>query len=106
MTAATITRHHPLNNRSGAPKAEDLIRDGVRILRAGRIEYAPSWLPRMARAYQSSGTWREQGFAYFLAERMNLSRQEMHSFLAYSDPTGETAVRNVMCGGDRSGVDA
>ena len=96
MTATHGSRLHPLNDGSGAPRAEALIREGARILRACGLEYSPSWLSRMARAYQAGGSWRETHFAFFLADRLKLSRQQMHSFLAYADPTGELAVSQVI----------
>lgn len=96
MNRQSTDRHHPLYDRSGAPQVEALIRDGARILRACQLEYSPRWLQRMARTYRHNGHWRRSHFAYFLADRMALSQQEMHSFLAYADPTGEQAVRNVM----------
>ena len=94
--------HERRDSESATP--ETLTRDAHRLLASCGVERAASWVKRTVRDYLSSiGTGYPFG-AYLLnrvelnseQRRVVLANSELASFLNYADPTGETAVRNVM----------
>lgn len=99
MTAATITssqRYHP----AAALKAE-----AQRLLDACHVPAQPPWVHRTVSNYLRYVEHTGFPFGAYLLNRVQLNAEqrrramqdpELHNFLCYSDPTGETAVRNVM----------
>lgn len=83
---------------------EALLRDAALLLNVAGIERSPSWLSRTVRAYVAAPI---EGlpFGLFLAAKVQMNavqrrRVAEHAdtryLLSYADPTGETAIRNVM----------
>lgn len=99
MSAATITssqRYHP----AAALKAE-----AQRLLDACGVPARPSWVHRTVTNYLRFVQHTGFPFGAYLLNRVQMTSEqrrramsdpECHSFLSYSDPTGETAVRNAM----------
>lgn len=84
--------------------AETLDRDAHALMTACGIARSRSWVSRTVRTYLRSPL-RGLPFGDYLAARLQLSAQQRADMLArsefarvisYADPTGETAVRNVM----------
>lgn len=82
---------------------ENLIKESARVLEACGITRSRSWLSRTVRDYMRHAAPKSVPFAYWLANRVQLSdahrarlMDELRYTLVYSDPTGETAVRHVM----------
>lgn len=108
---ATLSKRPEHESRdSGTATPETLIRDAHRLLAACGIERGPAWVSSTVRQYLHRVS--ANGFpfgAYLLNQvelnseqrRVALANPEMASFLNYADPTGETAVRNVLRGASR-----
>jgi len=96
MSAETVSR----------PCTEGLSRDAGRLLAACGVERSRAWVSRTVRDYTSHVSDAYPFGAYLLnrvelnadQRRVALANPEMACFLNYADPTGETAVRNVMRG--------
>jgi len=94
--------HERRDSESATP--ETLTRDAHRLLAACGVERAASWVKRTVRDYTSHVGDAFPFGAYLLnrvelnseQRRVALANSELASFLNYADPTGETAVRNVM----------
>lgn len=107
MTTATITSNRP-NMRAeakGQMSAEVLTRDAGRILYGCGVHRSRSWVSQTVRTYIHLVESKGVPFGAYLLNRVQLNAEqrrramqdpELHNFLCYSDPTGETAVRNVM----------
>ena len=88
------------------PCTEGLSREAGRLLAACGVERSRAWVSRIVRDYLSSISTGYPFGAYLLnrvelnseQRRVALANSELASFLNYADPTGETAVRNVMRG--------
>ena len=94
------------NTRNATPRpitVDSLIKESARVLEACGITRSHSWLSRTVRDYMRHAAPKAVPFAYWLANRVQLSdahrarlMDELRYTLVYSDPTGETAVRHVM----------
>lgn len=89
-----------------AVSPESLIRGAHALLEVAGIHRSATWVTRTVRAYLRSPA-AGLPFGQVLAAELELSakqraamaaRSELRYLLEYSDPTGETAVRNVMAG--------
>lgn len=91
----------------GTKSAEDLIRDARIILANCGVPLGQSKLSRLVRTYQARVE--RNGFAFFdflatavqvtdARRRTALADPEVQRVISYADPTGETAVANVMRG--------
>lgn len=99
MSTATLT--HDRRNHF----AEDLKADSRRILDACGVPARPNWINRVVVQYLRNVASTGYPFGSWLMAQVQLNAEqrrqamqdpELHNFLCYSDPTGETAVRNVM----------
>ena len=104
MTATTTTNIRR-NHERRADTAEDLIRDAQRILYAAGVHRSASWVARTVRQYITHVSGKGFPFGAYLVNRVQLNAEQRHAIrsrpdlayvLDYADPTGETAVRNVM----------
>ena len=94
--------HERRDSESVTP--ETLNRDAHRLLAACGVERAASWVKRTVRDYLSGISAGYPFGAYLMnrvelnaeQRRMALTNSELACLLNYADPTGETAVRNVM----------
>ena len=104
----SIRRFHERRDSESATP-ETLIRDADRLLAACGVERAGSWILRTVRDYTSHVGDAFPFGAYLLnrvelnaeQRRVALANSELACLLNYADPTGETAVRNVMKGANR-----
>lgn len=87
-----------------AASPETLIRDTHSLLEAAGIHRSPNWVIKTVRSYLRS-TVRGLPFGQVLAAELQLTaqqraqlaaRSDLRYVLEYRDPTGETAMRNVM----------
>lgn len=87
-----------------ATTRETLLRNAIRLMATSGLARSHAWTRQVVRDYCRSSV---RGFPFgdYLAARLQLSAQqraelyassEYRNVLCYSDPTGETAVRNVM----------
>lgn len=83
---------------------ETLIRDTHALMAQAGVRRSANWVTKVVRAYLRS-PMRGLPFGHYLARRLELSAPERAALYApsdlryvldYTDPTGETAVRNVM----------
>lgn len=104
MTAATDTHNRRLNERRG-DQPEVLIRDADRILTWCGVGKSGGWVLRTVRQYLHHAAPKGMPFGAYLLHRVELTAEQRRRAMAnpdtqyllcYSDPTGETAVRNVM----------
>ena len=88
------------------PQTETLLRDAHAVIDACGLEMSPSRVRRIVRDYTASGI-QGRGFAFvsYLLNTVQLTAQQRRDamnhpdiarVIAYADPTGETAVHNVM----------
>lgn len=96
----SIRRNHERRDVS----VEGLTRDAHLLLDACGVQRSPSWVSRTVRDFLASDL-RGMPFGMFLTARVELNsmqrralaeRADLRYILSYADPTGETAVRNVM----------
>ena len=88
MTSAAPTQARWLHEQPGQTETvEQLIRRAVAYLTEARMTFSSSKVSRLVRSHIRSGG-NVQGAAQAVEAY----------FLTHSDPTGETAVRNVMAG--------
>ncbi len=101
--APSIRREHE-SRGSGSATPESLTRDAHRLLDACGIARSPKWVQRVVRDYCSASA-SGLPFGMYLANRVELNaqqrqaildRSDLRYLLEYADPTGETAVRNVL----------
>lgn len=87
------------------PRPEELAREAGRLLAACGVDRSRAWVSRIVRDYTSGAIGSQFPFGVYLMNRVQLnaeqrqvalSNPEIAYFLCYADPTGETAVRNVM----------
>ena len=109
--AATLSirrEHESRDSESATP--EDLLRDAMRLLERCGIARSPKWVQRIVRDYTSSIAGTGFPFGAYLLNRVEMNAEqrraamndpELACLLEYADPTGETAVRNVLGGGRR-----
>ena len=80
-----------------------LQRDARTLLEACGVDRGGNWVSRTVRDYLAAPV--KVPFGLFLAARVELSaeqrrrlaeREDLRYLLSYADPTGETAMRNVM----------
>jgi hypothetical protein len=92
----------------GSPSAETLYSHAQKLLANCGIEMSPSKVSRLVREYRNRVETNGFSFEAFLLNTVQLSAQQRRQALAnpdiaraisYSDPTGETAVNNVLRGG-------
>lgn len=94
-------RNHERRDPRQQARTEALIRFSNELLDRIGANRSASWVSRTVRAYSHG---RHGLFGTFLLDRLEVSNErretdpELAYLLAYSDPTGETAVRNVMRG--------
>jgi len=112
MLTATRHRNRPIHESRDSKSAtpETLIRDAHRLLAACGIERCPAWVSSTVRQYLHRVSATGYPFGAYLMNQVELNSEqrrtalansELASFLNYADPTGETAVRNVMRGASR-----
>lgn len=100
------SNHEDRGTGADAPSVEHLIRETHRLLGRAGVALSPSKVTRLCRDYVNSVADKGVPFGAFLANTVTLDAQDRRAFdsvyyrLTYSDPTGETAVRRVMNGGD------
>lgn len=101
MTATTT----PLDQR--VHSAADLKADALRILANCGVPARPHWVNRTVCRYLQRVAHTGYPFGAWLVAQIQLTSEQRREamrhpdvayFLCYSDPTGETAVRNVMAG--------
>jgi hypothetical protein len=105
-TATLNIRRNTSAETEGQPRPEGLSREAGRLLAACGVERSRAWVSRIVRDYLFSISTGYPFGAYLLnrvelnteQRRTALANSELASFLNYADPTGETAVRNVMRG--------
>lgn len=106
MTTNTITHDRRIDERR-TPEA--LLRVAATLLQAAGVERSPSWLSRTVRAYLASPV-DTMPFGAYLVARVDLNEQQrrrlaeradLRYLLSYRDPTGETAVHNLLLKGHR-----
>jgi hypothetical protein len=94
----------------GTTSAERLIKAAHLVLDNCGIAMSPSKVSRIVRQYRRQVEDNGFGFFDYLANAVQLSDQQKRAALlnpdiaraiSYADPTGETAVNNVMRGGVR-----
>ena len=103
-TATLSIRRNTSAETVSQPCTEGLSRDAGRLLAACGVERSRAWVSRIVRDYLSSISTDYPFGAYLLnrvelntdQRRTALANSELACFLNYADPTGETAVRNVM----------
>lgn len=95
------------NIRRQSKSRDSLIKDAHILLGACGVVRSPAWVARTVRNYLASPIT-EMPFGIFLFARVELNavqrrkvaeRADLRYLLTYADPTGETAVRNLMRGG-------
>jgi hypothetical protein len=93
-----------IRRNTSADTAESLARDAGLLLHACGVIRSRGWISRAVRDYLASD-WTALPFGMFLAAKVELSdaqrrvlaeRSDLRYLLSYADPTGETAIRNVM----------
>lgn len=98
-----IRRDDERRDNESPLSVESLIRQVHLIFRNAGIDASPSKVKKLVRAYKYRVE--DNGFAFidYLANRIVMSSfqrrvmaDELTRVIAYSDPTGETAVHNVM----------
>lgn len=98
--------HEGRGQKPGAPTVESLIRDTSAVLERIGVSMAPSKVIRLCRDYINIVANKDIAFVDYLANAVTLNASQRRAFdeeyyrLTHADPTGETAVRNVMRGGD------
>lgn len=104
MSDQSSRRNQERRGPAGA-STEDLVRDARRILDACGVVMSPSRVSRLVRSYEQEVRAKGVPFALFLLNSVHLSAArrvelladpEMRRAVAYADPTGEQAVRNVL----------
>ena len=89
-------------------RPEDLIRDAHRLLAACGVERGHGWVSRTVRSYSATAAFTGLPFGVFLLNQVEANAQQrqavqndpaVRNLLIYRDPTGETAVKNVLRGG-------
>ncbi len=95
----------PVSGRTTqAATREALLRDAIRLMTVCGVVRSHAWTRQVVRDYFRA-TIHGLPFGQYLAARLELNAQERADMLAcsefarvisYADPTGETAVRNVM----------
>lgn len=107
QAAVLSIRREDESRGSGSATPEDLLRDAMRLLERCGIARSPKWVQRVIRDYASSIAGIGFPFGAYLLNRVEmnaeqrlaaLSDPEVAYLLEYADPTGETAVRNVLRG--------
>ena len=100
--------HESRNSESATP--ETLIRDAHRLLAACGVERGPKWVSSTVRQYLHRVSGNGFPFGAYLLNQVELNAEQRRVVLAnpdlacqldYRDPTGETAVRNVLGGASR-----
>lgn len=95
------------NTRSGSD-TESLLRVAYVVLENCGAQMSHGKIQRTVRRYQDSHHGHGLSFFYYLAAMVRLDAEQQRAMLAnpdiarviaYADPTGETAVRNVMRAG-------
>jgi len=106
--AETIRPNHEgRDQRPDAPAVETLIRETHAAIERTGVRLSPSMVVRLCRDYVNLVAGKGVPFGAYLANAVLLNASQRRAFdavyyrLTYADPTGESAVRNVMCGGGR-----
>ena len=103
--APTIRPYHEgRDQKTGVPTVETLIRQTSAVLERIGVSMAPSKVIRLCRDYANIVAPKNIAFVDYLANSVALDDQKRRAFdeefyrLTYADPTGESAVRNVLRG--------
>jgi len=105
QTAILNIRRNHVRRDSESVAPETLTRDAHRLLAACGVERGANWVARTVRDYSSSIAGAGFPFGAYLLNRVQMNAEQRRSalndpevayLLEYADPTGETAVRNVM----------
>lgn len=100
----SIRREHESRDSESATP-EDRLRDAMRLLEHSGIARSPKWVQRVVRDYSSTIAGTGYPFGAYLLNCVELNAEQRRAamndpevayLLEYADPTGETAVRNVM----------
>jgi hypothetical protein len=98
-----IRRSTSAETEQERPSVEDLIPQVHVVFRNAGIAVSASKVSRMVRRYKSQVEGNGYGFIDYLANSVAMSEHqrrvvgdELRRVTPYADPTGETAVRNVM----------
>lgn len=109
-TANTSIRRTTSAETVSQPRPEAFARDAGRLLAACGVYRSRAWISRTVRDYMAGIAGAGFPFGAYLLNRVELNamqrrvalaNSELACFLAYADPTGETAVRNVLRGASR-----
>lgn len=104
------TQAQPAGSCCSGPERDKLISDAHLILANVGIEMGARKVNRLVQTFQARVEGNGFAFFDFLANsvqldaatrRRALADPEVARVISYSDPTGETAVRNVLAGGRR-----
>lgn len=98
--ARTSDHRRNQERRDQRVRTETLIRYANTLLDAAGLDRSASWVSRAVRDYARHGVGRVL-FGLWFTDRLGLTdvqrdNAELAFVLAYADPTGEAAVRNVM----------
>lgn len=97
--------HEDRDQGQSVPTVEQLIRETHAAIERAGVRLSPSKVTRTCRDYLNLVSGKGIGFGDFLANVVSLDAAERRVFdevyyrLTHADPTGETAVRNVIRGG-------
>lgn len=105
MSTATLPDIRRNNVAEASSQASAFTNDAIRLLDACGLAVRANWISRTVRDYLRHSQWHGIPFGAYLLARVQLNAEqrrramtdpELANLLSYSDPTGETAVRNVM----------
>lgn len=105
MSVGTLDLRAGGTTRSGASQTEPLLRVAYAVLENCGAQMSHSKVVRIVRRFEDSNAGHGLSFFYYLAAMVRLDAEEQRALLAnpdvarviaYADPTGETAVANVM----------
>lgn len=106
-TAALSIRRSTSAEAGDQSRPEALARDAGRLLAACGVHRSRAWISRIVRDYASSIAGTGFPFGAYLLNRVEMNAEQRRAamndpevayLLEYADPTGETAVRNVLRG--------
>jgi len=103
---ATLHKRRNHERRTSTPdEISKIVSQAGRVLEACGIVRSPSWLSRTVRSYMRHAAPKGLTFGAWLVTQVQLGEEhrrrvlsdpELRYVLVYSDPTGESAVRNAM----------
>lgn len=98
MSGAQLDQARPAGTAHSGQERDRLVRDADRLLGHAGVEVSVSRLRRLARTYQARVADKGIAFPDFLVNSVRMDAEAQRRVISYRDPTGETAVRNVMRG--------